>query len=425
MKKTLLALAVAALSANAFAVSLDDNTATQNYASEIVVASSGTVLQGATASVTAGFALATDGYVRFELTNGAKFEGTPTLTSVPNTSLYSVSAGGAGSDYVIFRTNGNGILITDVLTLAGSVKVSNKNAVSVSYALYETAANAVAESGALASKTGTLLNFKSAVKVAATDAVKTNIDAINGESKEFVAGTTTDLTNLSTGVDTSVLLASGAPVAALNDIANSYTWTLNGNFSAVEAAGINDATPVAFTIAADKQSASLQDAADGVVTYEVTGADEIAETTVSAVFSADAKTGYAISNVTINNAAVLTKNGVTRDVDLALKPGGAYSNYVRISNKDTIAGGFSIRVINDAGEAVSFPLNAVAGQPATLDAGASTAQMTIQSIFDAAVAKGLTLSGEGKLRLQVTGQVNDLDVQTYTVSKDGNSFATF
>lgn len=428
MKKTLLALAITALSANAFAVNLDDNTATQSYASEIVVASTGAVLQGATASVTAGFALATDGYVRLELTNGAKFEGTPTLTSAPATSLYSVSAGGAGSDYVIFRTDGNGILNTDVLTLAGSVKVANKNAVSVSYALYETAANAVAESGALASKTGTLLNFKSAVKVAATDAVNTNIDAINGESKVFVAGTTANLTDLAAGVDATVLLASGAPVAALTDIANSYTWTLNGNFSAVAAGGIEDATAAAavpFVIAADKQSASLQDAADGVVTYTVTGADEIAETTVSAVFSADAKSGYTINAVTINNAAVLSKNGVTRDVDLALKPGGAYSNYVRISNKDTIAGGFSIRVINDAGEAVSFPLNAVAGQPATLDAGASTAQMTIQSIFDAAVAKGLALSGEGKLRLQVTGQVNDLDVQTYTVSKDGNSFATF
>lgn len=430
MKKTLLALAITALSANAFAVNLDDNTATQSYASEIVVASTGAVLQGATASVTAGFALATDGYVRLELTNGAKFDGTVGLTSsvggTPTAAgKYSISAGGAGSDYVIFRTNGTGIANNEVLALIANVKVANKNAVSVSYALYETAANAVAESGALASKTGTLLNFKSAVKVAATDAVTTNIDAINGESKEFVAGTTADLTNLSAGVDVTVLLASGTPVALLTDIANSYTWTLNGNFSAVAAAGINDVTPTPFTIATDKQSASLQDAADGVVTYEVTGADEIAETTVSAVFSADAKTGYAISNVTINNAAVLTKNGVTRDVDLALKPGGAYSNYVRISNKDTIAGGFSIRVINDAGEAVSFPLNAVAGQPATLEAGASTAQMTIQSIFDAATAKGLALSGEGKLRLQVTGQVNDLDVQTYTVSKDGNSFATF
>jgi hypothetical protein len=425
MKKTLLALAVAALSANAFAVNLDDNTATQNYASEIVVASSGTVLQGATASVTAGFALATDGYVRFELTNGAKFDGTVALATT-GASVFTISAGGAGSDYVIFRTDGSGIANNETLTLTSDVKVANKNAVSVSYALYETAANAVAESGALASKSGTLLSFKSALTVSAIDSVTQDIDAIGSEAKQFTgAPLTADLTTLSVALTAPApLLATGVAPTAVADLISAYNWTLNGNFSAVAAAGIVDATPTAFTIAEDKQSATL-DNADGLVTYTVTGNDEIAETTVSAVFSATPVAGFAVANVTIADAAVLEKNGSTRDVDLALKPGGAYSNFVRISNKDTIEGAFSIRVINDAGEAVTVALNEVAGQPATLAAGASTEQMSIQDIFDAAAAKGLTLSGQGKLRLEVTGQVNDLDVQTYTVSKDGNSFATF
>lgn len=425
MKKTLLALAVAALSANAFAVNLDDNTATQNYASEIVVASSGTVLQGATASVTAGFALATDGYVRFELTNGAKFDGTVALATT-GASVFTISAGGAGSDYVIFRTDGSGIANNETLTLTSDVKVANKNAVSVSYALYETAANAVAESGALASKSGTLLSFKSALTVSAIDTVTQDIDAIGSEAKQFTgAPLTADLTTLSVALTAPApLLATGLAPTAVADLISAYNWTLNGNFSAVAAAGIVDATPTAFTIAEDKQSATL-DNADGLVTYTVTGNDEIAETTVSAVFSATPVAGFAVANVTIADAAVLEKNGSTRDVDLALKPGGAYSNFVRISNKDTIEGAFSIRVINDAGEAVTVALNEVAGQPATLAAGASTEQMSIQDIFDAANAKGLTLSGQGKLRLEVTGQVNDLDVQTYTVSKDGNSFATF
>lgn len=443
MKKTLLALAITALSANAFAVDLNAGTGVQVFAKEIVVPATGKVLGLAddaatpiteslvTATVKAGFALATDGYVRFELSNGATFAGTPALASAPTTSLYSISAGGEGQDFVIFRTNGNGILVGDALTLSTQVKVVNKEAVSVSYSLYETASNAVNEVGALNSKSGSLLKFASAVSVSAANAVDANIDAIGGESKTFISNSSASLadakiaalTDLTTGVDTDVLLATGAPISDIADIASDYAWTLSGNFSA--AAEVADSTPTAFVLADDKQSAKLQDAANGIVTYEVTGLDEIAETNVTATFSATPVSGYTIADVAISNAAVLTKNGVTRDVDLALKPGGAYSNYVRISNKDTIAGGFSIRVINDAGDAVSFPLNAVAGQPATLDAGASTAQMTIQSIFDAAVAKGLALSGEGKLRLQVTGQVNDLDVQTYTVSKDGNSFATF
>jgi len=436
MKKTLLALAVAALSANAFAVNLDNNTFIQSYAQEINVVPAGTKLDLVSATVKAGFALATDGYVRFNLANGAKFAAgsTPTLDGTvsgggPAASAYTISAGGAGQDFVIFRTDGNGIEIDDSLELRASVAVVNKSAVGVTYNLYETAANAVAQSGALSTRSGTLLNFRSALDVTAVNAVgNARIDAISKESKEFINGNTAvqvDLTDLNADVDTTVLLANGSNIVSLANIASTYSWTLNGNFSAEN--GIDDAVAdaPAFTVAADKQSATLANAANGVVTYTVTGTDEIAETTVSAVFSATPVAGYIIPSITIDNAAVLSKNGESRDVDLALKPGGTFSNFVRISNKDTIPGAFSIRVIADDGQSVSFPLSAVEGQSGTLAAGASTTQMTIQQIFDAAQAAGLALSGEGKLRLQVTGQVNDLDVQTYTVATDGTTFSTF
>jgi len=424
MKKTLLAVAVAALSANAFAVDLDDNSGVQFYAQEITVAATGTTLAGATADVTAGFALATDGYVRFDLANGATFDGVPALDTT-GASAYSVSAGGDGANYVIFRTDGSGVAINEVLTLTGDVSVTGKTAVGLTYNLYETAANAVAKSGSLATRTGTLLNFRSALSVTATEAAGIlNIDAISSESKQFVGpAAVTDLTDLSVTVVPATLTPAGVAVAAIGDIASAYSWTLNGNFSAE--AGIADAGATAFTVAADKQSATLANAANGTVTYTVTTTDEIAETVVSAVFSATPVAGYTISNVTVANAAELEKNGTTVDVDLALKPGGVFSNYVRISNKDTIPGAFSIRVIADDGQSASFPLSAVAGQPATLAAGASTTQMSIQQVFDAAQAAGLALSGEGKLRLEVTGQVNDLDVQTYTVATDGTTFSTF
>lgn len=435
MKKTLLALAVAALSANAFAVNLDNNTGIQSYAQEISVAAAGTKLDLVTATVKAGFALATDGYVRFNLANGAKFAAgsTPALVGTAAgggaaASAYTISAGGAGQDFVIFRTDGNGIEIDDSLQLSASVAVVNKSAVGVTYNLYETAANAVAQSGALSTRSGTLLNFRSALDVTAVSAVgAARIDAISKESKEFVDGKTAtevDLTDLTVDFDANVLLANGANITAVTDIASAYSWTLNGNFSAaVAATGLADGAGN-FTIAADKQSATRA-GADGLVTYTVTGADEIAETTVSAVFSATPVAGYTIPSITIANAAVLSKNGNTADVDLALNPNGRFSNFVRISNKDTIPGAFSLRVIADDGQSVSFPLSAVEGQSSTLAAGASTTQMTIQQIFDAAQAAGLALSGEGKLRLQVTGQVNALDVQTYTVATDGTTFSTF
>ncbi len=428
MKKSLLALAVTALSANAFAVNLDDNTGVTTYAKEITVVSTGSTLAGASASVKAGFALATDGYVRFELSNGAKFKTITGLVSVPATSTYSVAAGGVGQNFVIFRTNGNGVAIDDVLNLTATYDVVNKEAVGISYSLYETAANAVAKTGALATKSGTLLNFASALAVSAVDANPWQIDAISSESKQFAsfpAGKTTPLLSLSVGdAAGNQLNALGtADVTAAAVLAATSKWSLSGNFSAVATNGlVAGATP--FVLAADKQSAELVNAT-GLVSYTVTGADEIAETSISATFTPVANAGYEVSPVSFANVTELEKNGTTRDIDLALKPGGAYSNFVRISNKDTISGAFFIKVINDEGQSVSFPLSDVAGQPATLAAGASTTQMSIQSIFDAAAAKGLALSGEGKLRLEVTGQTNDLDVQTYTVAKDGNSFATF
>ncbi|MFD2836473.1 hypothetical protein ACFS3C_07700 [Azotobacter vinelandii] len=82
-------------------------------------------------------------------------------------------------------------------------------------------------------------------------------------------------------------------------------------------------------------------------------------------------------------------------------------------------------MIADDGSTASLALSDVEGQPAELAARASTTQMRIDDIYAAAVAKGFALSGQGKLRLVVEGEVPSLDVQTYTVSKDANSFATF
>lgn len=429
MKKTLLALAVSALSVNAFAVNLDTAAGTQVFAQEIKIAAAGTDIGAAavTATVNAGFSLPA-GFVRFDLTNGAKFKADPALTGVTST----LAAGGAGQSFAIFNFTAPVTPATPLtLTSNNGITVVNKAAVGISYGLYETAGNATTQTGNLNAKSGTLLSFTPALTVTATPApAALKIDAIGAESKKFAGNAiATPLTTLTAAlVATPTLKIDGTAVAAVTDIAPTAAWKLNGNFSAVAVNGLNAAAGGAATIAADKQSVTYaaNAASPALVTYTVTGTTEIAETGVSAVFTPTAAAGYEdVAPVTIANAGKLEKNGTTEAVDLALKPGGAYSNYVRISNKDTIPGAFFIKVINDAGQAVSFPLSDVAGQPATIAAGASTTQLSIQSIFDAAAAKGLALSGEGKLRLEVTGQTNNLSVQSYTIAKDGNSFATF
>ncbi len=441
MKKTLLALAVAALSANAFAVNLDSPTAAgapQAFAKEIKVAAAGTDI-GSTnvnAIVKAGFALS-EGFVRFDLTNGAKFKANPTLTvSSLATPGITVASGGAGFDFVIFKvtdTNAAPAGITAAaavtLTSAGTgITVVNKDAVGVTYGLYETAGAAATKTGALNSKSGTLLTFAPALDVTAVSAVGVvKIDAIAKQAKEFNNGTkATTLVTLANGVVAPApLKIDGSAPVVYSDIVASQVWKLSGNFSAVDTSTATAGFGAGSAVAADKQSATV---AVGTVSYTVGGTTEIAETSVAALYTPTATANYEASPVSFSNVARLEKNGESVDVDLALKPGGAYSNFVRITNKDTISGAFFVKVINDAGHPVSFPLNAVAGQPATLAAGASTQQMTIDAIFAAAQAADASfqLSGDqAKLRLQVTGQVNTLDVQTYTVSKDGNSFSTF
>lgn len=442
MKKTLLALAISAFAANAFAVDLDNTTApgTQVFAKEIKVVAAGTDIgtTNITATVASGFALS-EGFIRFDLSNGAEFETAPSLTvdSLATPDI-AVASGGAGFDFVIFKVSDThatapvGITATATVELSSEgagITVINKEAVSITYGLYETAAAAANKTGALNSKSGTLLSFSPALVVTAESAVGADsyIDAIASEAKKFDNNGTveldTDLVTLTAGVlatDTPLKL-DGSAAVAYSDIVASEIWKLTGNFSAVAESGFTGATGAA--IAEDKQSVTFT--STGTVNYKVTGQTEIAETAVAATYTPTAQNNYEASAVSFSNVAELNKNGTTVDVDLALKPGGAYSNFVRISNKDTIEGAFFIKVINDAGQSESFPLSDIAGQPATLAAGASTTQLSIQEVFDAAAAKGLTLSGQGKLRLEVTGQTNDLDVQIYTVSKDGNSFATF
>lgn len=451
MKKSLLALAVTALSANAFAaVQLDKGTGAYPFASELNVPSTGLVVgydSTATAAVLqakvpAGFALAGTSYVRFDLGNGAVFGhavDASKITSSNASSAFTLAAGGKADDnYVIFSVNT--IAAVDTLTLTLDAKVVNENAVPLTYNLYETAANAVGKTGALSTQSANLLTFAPAltVKAKAFDPLD-QIDVIGNKSLSFATGYSSSkvkagLVNLSITEDPTVVLADGSTPATADKILGGYKWTLKGNFSAIaDTDGLKGkATLAAFTPAKDKQSASLDvttvtspTAADDVI-YTVTGQDAIAETSINVVFTPTAASSdYKVDTLTFNNVANLTKNGTTKALNLALKPGGAFSNFVRINNTDSIPGLFFIKVINDAGDSATFPLSAVAGQPDTIAARASTSQMPIADIFAAAEAEGLALTGEGKLRLEITGQTNSLDAQVYTVSTDGTTFSKF
>ncbi len=300
LKATVAATALLASSLSMAALDLN-NTVTPGiggiYASEIVLATpSQPLAKGAAAdqvaTVKVGASLAADkqAYVRFDLSNGAKFKtgSLPTLTgddsggplAGPLPSLVtSIAQGGAGESFVIFAVNpqsGKFIKGDEVITLTGAgITVTNKNAVDLQYRLYETltaAANPTnAASLALDSKSGTFLKFAPAVitTVTASATATADVGAINAGAAapftKFTGGSTTGTLGQVT-----IALASPAPAkvdgtaAVLSDILHGADnlVTVTGDFSWVDASTLANvklgATPAwlflcsAFTLISKK-----------------------------------------------------------------------------------------------------------------------------------------------------------------------------
>ncbi len=136
-----------------------------------------------------------------------------------------------------------------------------------------------------------------------------------------------------------------------------------------------------------------------------------------------ANTTYA-TTATSGTLRNLQKNGGTAIANFALKPGGTFSNYIRISNTSSVDGKVYITLYEDDG-AVSAPfaLSQVdASYSDILKGQASTPALTIQKLFD---ASGLTAGYQGKLRVHVEGEFPTVNIQSFTLSLDGQTFNVF
>ncbi|MFQ1707159.1 hypothetical protein ACK39S_01600 [Aeromonas veronii] len=437
MKKTLIALAIAGLSFNAMAVDLDGKDAAtlnvQKYASELKVPAAGLELKQVSLISKIGFALSTDAYVRLNLSDAVTVSGVTANSAGSAAVVWAVADSGPG--YVILKNDGKGVKSDDVLTVNMTVKVADKKDVTVKYDLYETAGNAVGQTGSLKTKQAPLLSFASALKVTAkADAALKKIDVTDGSKTFESSAVSTKLVNLTAEQDPLVLGASGfsllegdgaaAKVPGV-DLTDKAAWFVSGPF-------VEGTTVGGVAIDKDNVGKKLDVTASAATVIYQNAAGKDAKVLVEGAVNAEyvpssaLATSYDFSTYKFDGAAQLVKNGDKAEVNLALNPNGAYSQYVRISNKSAQAGAVFVTVIADDGKAVNFPLSAIAGQPASLDAGASTVQLTLKDIYAAAEAKGLTLTGDKKIRLLVDAQVpaKGLSVQSYTLSKDGNSFAT-
>ncbi|QWL79164.1 hypothetical protein HQ395_10520 [Aeromonas hydrophila] len=455
MKKTLIALAVAGLSFNAAAVVDFDaaSPAVPKFASEIKFdATNGTALVNngniLDVKTKVGFSISQNNqrYVRFDIT-GAEFGANGVLAISADHPDFVSTVSSSGKTFVIFEIKDPkaAIAADAVLTYPLSIAVKAGSTVNLTYKLFETAVAAVNNdpAQALYSKSGAVATFTPALLAKKVDTTPTKID-VTLESKKFVGGGLTNVVGkVAVGAATGVLWSTGAQTVMGDLVAAGSKLEITADLSAgkkqaadatkVDVTALKlgaapatsiDATKATFALAAALGDVNLDPVTTVDVTFEADGKTAMNETTYAAKYLVTAPATATTGDVTIGNLSTVTKNGSTEEANLVLAPDTSYTNLVRISNTSTIAGKFFITVIADDGKSATFPLSDVAGQPASLDAGASTKQMKVADIYAAAEAKGLVLTGDKKLRLKVEGEVGSLSLQNYTVSKDGNALNT-
>ena len=146
----------------------------------------------------------------------------------------------------------------------------------------------------------------------------------------------------------------------------------------------------------------------------------------------------------------MARNGSHDALPFVLTPNGFYTNYVRISNRSSTGGAVYLTLIDDSGQRADFPISDVAGAilPASgtagsLNAGSSTTLININEIMTAALVANPLLMTNEKFRLEVDAEFGDtgfaagvgpslsvtgkdfvsgVNVQSFSMSKDGNSF---
>lgn len=453
LKATVAAAAALASSLSFAAVDLDAGTSSKRtYASELVITAPSLDLgtgaaadQVATVKVGASLAADKQAYVRFDLSNGAKFTTNPTLAGNDSSDAAlekAVAQGGAGESFVIFAinpTSGKFIDGAKALTLTGTgITVTNKNAVDLQYRLYETLTAAAnpdnAASLALNSKSGTFLDFAPAVITTVTasptetaDVAATNA-GVAAPFTQFTFGATGTLGQVSIALaSTPPALASGA-AAALNTIlhATDNLVTVTGDFSWVDATpltnvGLDDGvSPISATsIAADKVTFKVTNAgvstANIVATANGTTAIPVGKYT-TAVDLVALNTTVEPTDTAATNSGEIVRNGTTLKFP-ALSQGKNTTTYLQLVNTGALNAPLTTECfLNDgttvAGLSATVPANTTYRN--TLDKVCPTNTSKVQSaVLTLAVPSG-NVNGTLMRKESTTG------VMTYVNASAGN-----
>lgn len=476
MKKSLIALAVAGLSFNAAALDLSSTTAQEagkHYpllASElkmpqIVKSKPGADVQNALEVKFKQKIAAADApqYVRVQVTNAvfsSLVDNLLTSNATTATTKDAVSTkvdAGNGLNYAVFTikpidagTAGPvdySIVLPELILSGGDVGVS--------VAVFNDKTAALNNLGGTDAKSGTLVAYKPALQVAVKDqAAKLSAESfatkfVSGGKAGTLAEFTLDVAPVKVN-DKGVALADykfAGPSSAgfleelvLGDLIDGTKSKLvvNGDFSAgVKSSDkLVDGTTTLATAPADpgKVTASAtqfsgDNVKNGSFVYTVDGKTEVAEQTLTGklTLAAPVSSKYEIAEeFSFSPFGTIARASESKSVYMTVAPDSSYTQLIRVTNDTAQDGTFRLTVINDDGAKVSFPISKVAGVASdTVKKYASSVQMKIADIYAAANAAGLEVSGQGKLRLEVSGTVSKMDIQSYILSKDGNVITKF
>jgi hypothetical protein len=394
-----------------------------------------------------------------EISNATANNGTDATALYLSTSTATSPAPGAGTAVADPEKLNAGLNQDAQVTIAGSeVTVASAESVAATYTLYETAVDAAANVGnELASDSGTLAGFQSALVVAAgpSDSVK-KID-VTKESVLFDSSSNDDISEFgelsisladgdsdTTGVQAFVRDSAGDIIPQLDELIDpaSTTAVVSGDFSSAVSLA-NDSTQVAI--------ADLLNT-DGDAVFEVTAADltgtsksysfeyltdgetVLPEVQFQLTGNLDSVSGFSLpTSIGPVNLNQFEKNGSTTSQTMTLDPNGAFKNFVRISNTSGVEGGVFVQIINDDGESESFALNDVSvggiAQPETLTAQASTRLIPMSAFVAAAKAQnpdfGTVSAQRNKFRLVVDGEFPTISSNNVTLATDNTTFSTF
>lgn len=365
----------------------------------------------------------TSKYVRYDLVN-AQFgvAAGPGNLDVPGGSGTTiVSQGGQpGDTFVIFEVSASGgdigldnpVFFRPGAGGPGTIAVTNKQDGTIQYRLFETAVDAVAETGALSTISGTWFTWGTGLNVSCANAPSKLINVIKPtEFVDLADPTSTNVFSMTMTAADNTYDLDGTPVTPVEAFPGGTEAVVTGNFAAFIPANGGDASldgnggaPIeagsaTFNVGpfGPPPTRFMEVIADGT-TPMGPGQYSVVVTPGAGALNTDP--------IDLGVCGDLQFSGSTDRIDMVTNPSGAFDMFVRVTNPSNQAGRVFMVVTNDDGVSSGpFPLDTVTGQPDSLDAGASTALISNADLLAAAQSFDPTFTiGNGKMRVEVRGE---------------------